>query len=76
MTTITKTGREYRGWTISYDPPPIPWRGADWTATHPNYDASYEDGSWHGNGKSVEAASLDELIREIDAWIEENGDDA
>jgi hypothetical protein len=74
MTTITKTDREYRGWSISYDPPPIPWRGADYRAQHPDYDASYEgpEDGWVSNGKSVEAASIDELMREIDAWIEEN----
>jgi hypothetical protein len=32
----------YRGWTIHYDPPPIPIRNFDWQAYGPNYDASWK----------------------------------
>lgn len=52
MTTST-----YRGWTVSYDPPPIPYRGADWRAVHPD-----SDGELH-----VVAGSWVELIAEINA---------
>lgn len=61
----------YRGWSISYDPPPIPYRGADWTAVHPDYDAWTEDGSWTDNGMKVSAASREALIIEIDDWLED-----
>lgn len=66
--------RTYRGWSIHYDPPPIPWRGADWRATHPDYDASYEgeEDGWVSNGKSVAAPTREALIVEIDAWEEEH----
>lgn len=69
----------YRGWTISYDPPPIPFRGADYTATHPDYDASWEgeEDGWVDNGLKVEAGDLDELHELIDEaqdeWNEVNG---
>jgi hypothetical protein len=64
----------YRGWSISFDFPPIPIRTMDWSATHPDYDASYEgeEDGWVSNGKHVTAATLDGVKAEIDAWIEEN----
>lgn len=68
----------YRGWTISYDPPPIPIRDFDWQAYGPNYDASwegYEDG-WVDNGEKAAAGTRAELIEEIDAWFEENAESA
>lgn len=63
----------HRGWTIHYDPPPIPWRGADWQATGPDYAASYEgpEDGWVSSGGHVSAASRAELIAEIDAYIED-----
>lgn len=66
----------YRGWTISYDPPPIPTREFDWCATGPNYDASYEgaEDGWVDNGEKVNAATREALIAEIDAWFEEYGE--
>ena len=64
----------YRGWSIHYDPPPIPWRGADWRATGPNYDAWTDDGAWTDNGEKADAATREALLAEIDAFIEERGD--
>ncbi|HNS40233.1 MAG TPA: hypothetical protein PKJ56_08310 [Promineifilum sp.] len=62
----------YRDWDI--------WRGRwpepEWSATSPNYDASYEgpeDGRV-ASGGCVDAKTREDLIAEIDAWIEENGD--
>ena len=63
---------KYRGWTISYDPPPIPIRSFDWQAYGPNYDAWTDDGDWTDNGEKAAAGTRDELIAEIDAWFEEN----
>ena len=57
----------YRGWSIHYDPTPIPIRSFDWTATHPDYDASFEDGEWQDNGLVCHAATLADLRGEIDA---------
>lgn len=62
----------YRGWDI--------WRGRwpepEWSATSPNYDASYEgpEDGWVATGGSVNAETREDLVEEIDAWIEENGD--
>ena len=70
-----KAANHYRGWSISFDFPPIPIRSMDWSATHPDYDASLEDGEWQDNGKRVTAATREDLIKEIDAWIEEHSED-
>ncbi len=70
---------KYRGWSIHYDPPPIPIRLFDWQATHPDYDASYEgeEDGWVDNGLKAAAATREELIEEIDRlqdeWNETNG---
>ena len=62
--------REYRGWSIDFDMKPIPHRGADWTATHPDYDASYEgpEDGWVGSHPVLTAATEKELWAEIDEW--------
>ena len=62
--------REYRGWTVDFDMKPIPYRGADWTATHPDYDASYEgpEDGWVGSHTVLTAATEEELWAEIDEW--------
>jgi hypothetical protein len=64
----------YRGWSISFDPPPIPTRSFDWCATGPNFDASWEgeEDGYVSNGQQVFAASREEVKAEVDAWIEEN----
>ena len=64
----------HRGWRISYDPPPIPVRTFDWTATHPDYDAEWlgEEDGWQDNGLKVNAPTYAELLAEIDAAIEED----
>lgn len=60
------TGPDARGryaygkWWIIFDPPPIPYRGADWQFWHDDYDGP-ED-SRHGHAPSLEAclAEIDE----------------
>ncbi len=54
---------EHRGWSIHYDPPPIAWRGADWQATHPDFDGPDDN-------RYVQSDSLNGVMAEIDAWIE------
>ena len=63
----------YRGWSVRYDPKPIPYRDFDWEATHPDYEASYEgpEDGWVGNGLAVQAVSFDELKDRVDEAIEE-----
>lgn len=45
-----------------------------WTATHENYDASWEgeEDGWVDNGLKVEARTLEELSEEIEAKEEEH----
>ena len=65
----------YRGWTISYEQAPAPWRSTYWQATGPNYSAS-RNGAGVGRltlAEYVLAATREELIAAIDAWILENG---
>lgn len=60
----------HRGWRISADMPPIPCRDFDWSATHPDYDASWEgeEDGWVGSGGLVHAATYEELLAAIDQW--------
>lgn len=60
---------KYRGWSVDYDPKPIPIRDFDWTATHPDYDASWEGDQegWVDNSLKAAAGSYGELCEEIDA---------
>lgn len=62
----------YRGWTITFDPPPIPVRNCDWQATGPDYDAWQDGDGWCDNGQKAFAGTREGLIAEIDAWFEEN----
>lgn len=59
----------YRGWTISYNPPPIPVRDCDWQAIGPVFDATLDGETFTGNGQSATAASREELIERIDEWF-------
>jgi hypothetical protein len=57
----------HRGWEIG-------WNYGRFTATGPNYDASWEgeEDGWVASGGSVEARTREDLIAEIDAYIEEH----
>jgi hypothetical protein len=61
-------GITYRGWAIT-------WDYGYYTATSPNYDASYEgeEDGWQDNGQRVTARTLDDLHCEVDGWFEDNG---
>lgn len=48
----------YRGYHISYDPPPIPYRGFDWHFVHQDYD--------EGDNRYGSCASEAECRAEID----------
>lgn len=54
----------YRGYRITYDPPPIPTRACDWQYAHVDYDGP-------GDNRCGYAASLDDAKRDIDALYEE-----
>jgi hypothetical protein len=65
---LAKGDVTYRGWTISYDPPPIPVRDCDWQFSHPDFDASYEgpEDGWVGNGLCGSGASVEDCKAQID----------
>ena len=62
----------YKGWDISYAPPPIPVRSFDWTATHKDYEAWMEDGDWQHNGLCLHAPNRSELLQAIINWDADN----
>ena len=61
----------HRGWLMDFDLKPVPSRAFDWSATHPNYDASYEgeEDGWIGSHEVLYAATQRELMAAIDEWI-------
>jgi hypothetical protein len=65
---VTKavTSKEYRGWSID-------WGYGQYTATGPDYDASYEgpEDGWVDNGHRVSARTLPDLCAEVDAFLAE-----
>jgi hypothetical protein len=66
-TTGSVTPDRYRGWLVSFDHPPIPYRQFDWSATHPDYDGA-EDA---GDDRVVHGETRDDVIAAIDAWYAE-----
>ena len=63
---------QYRGWTISAGR----WPEPAYTATSPNYDASYEgeEDGWVDNGEIVHADTHQGIIAAIDDFLEERAD--
>lgn len=59
------TPKEYRGWSIS-------WDYGEYSATGPNYDASWEgpEDGWVDNGHRVFAHNLPDLYSEVDAFLD------
>lgn len=59
--------KTYRGWSIT-------WDYGEFSATNPNYDASYEgpEDGWVDNGQRVFARTIEDLETEVDAWLEEH----
>ena len=70
MSNTQESTQTHRGWSIELDPA----LGIIWIATGPNYDASYEgaEEGWISNGEYVTASTRENLIREIDEYIEEH----
>jgi hypothetical protein len=62
---------EYRGWSVS-------WDYGQYTATSPNYDASWEgeEDGWVDNGQRCFARALPDLHTEVDAYLDEHPDAA
>lgn len=68
MSAALKPLATYRGWLVRYDPPPIPVRDFDWTATHPDYDGE-------GDNRHVFGKDLHDLKRAVRVWEQENEDE-
>jgi hypothetical protein len=57
----------YRGWLISFDPPPIPTRNCDWQFWHDDFDGAPDaNDSRCGSAGSLEAAKAEIDEREDD----------
>lgn len=61
----------YRGWPIEHGR----WPEPAFTATHPDYDASYEgeEDGWVSNGLHVTGDTMDAIRAEIDEMEDANG---
>lgn len=57
----------YRGWRIDAE-------FIGYSATGPDYDASYEDGEWVSNGQSAWGRTLEECKAGVDEWHDEQED--
>ncbi len=67
---------QHKGWKIDFDPKPIPFRGCDYTAISPDFDADCdEDGYFVCAGQQVHAATMEDLMVEIDCAIMDMEDD-
>lgn len=54
----------YRGFMVTYDPPPIPTRDYDWHAVHDDYDGAEGDDR-HFNGPNAA-----DCVRQINEYYE------
>ena len=70
---INAPAHTYRGWSVSFDHPPIPVRDFDWSAASPDYDASYEgpEDGWASSGEIVHGRTRADVIAAIDAFYED-----
>jgi len=70
VTTVRPFAIEYRGWNI--EPAYV-----GWSATHPDFDASWdgEENGWVDNGLQVHAMTLDGVKAEVDLYIDENSNE-
>ncbi len=64
---------EYRGFVITYDPPPIPTRAYDWQWMSDDYDGAPDS----TDTRAGRSASLEEAKADVDEWWNdyENGDE-
>lgn len=52
---------KFAGWTIQFDPPPIPIRSQDWQYFHEDYDGAPDS----GDTRCGACASMEECLSEI-----------
>lgn len=67
----------YRDWRMDVDYGAPAWPLV-WSATHKNFDASYEgpEDGWVGSHPCFTAATQRDLIEQIDCWYLDEGADA
>ena len=64
----------YRGWKVSYVSSVLPRQEGDWIGISSDYLLEWDDETgFTASGKALNAATREELIAAIDAWILENG---
>lgn len=63
---LTRDQWSYKGWSISFDLPPVPIRSFDWEARSPDFDVDV-DGIV--SGQRVYAATYEDLLQEIEDAI-------
>jgi len=61
-------------WTITYEPIPVPIRGADWAWVSDDYGGPGEPG-YPGDDRHGTAANEEKAREAIEQWIEENPDE-
>jgi hypothetical protein len=68
---IPHNGGWYRGFLISYDPPPIPDRDMDWHAVHRDFDGAPD--AWHGgyDPRRFDGPSAADCARQINEYYDE-----
>lgn len=66
----------YRGYTIHYDPPPIPLRSSDWAFVHDDYDGApiHSESDDCPDHRCGFGASVEDCKQQIDEQIEETGE--
>lgn len=74
---VTPDHLTYRDWRMDVDYGAPSWPLV-WTATHKNFDASYEgpEDGWVGSHPCFYAATQRDLIEQIDCWYLDEADEA
>ena len=47
-----------------YDPPPIPWRGADWSATYDEYDLGDPIGTGATEAEAIADLEMEQVLHD------------
>jgi hypothetical protein len=63
---MTSKRPHYKGFTISYDPPPIPIRSCDWQFSADGFDGAPDS----GDKRCGSAGSIKEAMEQIDSLLE------
>lgn len=61
MATMPKHERKI---VTKYDPPPIGWRGADWSASYEDYDLGDPIGTGATEAESIEDLHMEQVLHD------------